>query len=99
MLNILFNFVFKIIMKIFDLITLPFFLAIYALFPQLSTYINYTTSFINSALTYVGVFTSSLLCPSGWWIALFSYLSIKLTIFLLARSFKFGINIYNKFKP
>ena len=99
MLNILFNFVFKLIMKVFDLITLPFFVALYAIFPNLQTFINYTQSFITSALTYVGVFTTSLLCPTGWWSALFSYLSIKLAIFLLARGFKFGLNIYNHFKP
>lgn len=99
MVNILFNFVFKLIMKVFDLITLPFFLALYALFPSLSTFVNYTQSFITYALSYVGVFTSSLLCPSGWWSALFSYLSIKFTIFLIARGFKFGLNIYNHFKP
>lgn len=99
MLNILFNFVFKLIMKVFDIITLPFFAVLYALFPNIQTFVTYTTSFINTALTYVSVFTSSLLIPSGWFAALFSYFSIKFTIFLSVRAFKFGLNIYNHFKP
>lgn len=99
MLNILFNFVFKLIFKIFDLLTLPFFTLLYALFPTLSTYVGYTSTFIRQALTYVSVFTSSLLIPSGWFAALFSYFSIKFAIFLSVRAFKFGLNIYNHFKP
>lgn len=86
-------------MKIFDLITLPFFLAIYNLFPQISTFVNYTTDFIATGLDYASFFTTYLLVPDGWFSALFSYFSIKLSIFLLARSYKFGLSIYQKFKP
>lgn len=99
MLNILFNFVFKLIAKIFDIITLPFFSALYLLFPNLDTYFSYANTFITQALGYVGFFTNSLLIPSGWFSALFGYLSIKFSIFILSRSFKFGLNIYQKFKP
>lgn len=99
MLNILFNFVFKLVLKLFDLITMPFFAILYALFPDLSTTLTNITSFLTSALTYIGFFPRMLMLPSGWFSALFSYFSIKLTIFLAARTFKFGLNIYQKFKP
>lgn len=99
MINKLIEGIFYIITKIFDLIFTPFFNALFALFPALSTYLTYITSFLSRALSYVQFFTYSLFFPSGYMTAIFNYFIIKFSIFILSRSIKFIINVYNKLKP
>lgn len=99
MINKIINGIFFIITKIFETIFTPFFSALFALFPALETYLTYILNFLTSALSYVGVFTTSLFIPSGWLTALFDYFLIKFAIFILSRSIKFIVNVYNKLKP
>lgn len=99
MLNKLFAFIFTLILKIFNIITMPFFLLLYSLFPDISTYVSYCTEWITKSMLYVNFFTQYLFIPVGWWSAVFTYFTIKYTIFITARAFKFGIMIYEKFKP
>lgn len=99
MINKLIEGIFYIITKIFDILFTPFFSALFALFPSLSSYLSYILNFLNQALTYVGAFTTMLFFPSNYMTAIFDYFVIKYSIFILSRSIKFIINIYNKLKP
>lgn len=99
MINKLIEGIFFIINKIFTIIFTPFFTALFALFPDLSTYLSRILTFLNYALRYVGVFTTSLFLPNTLFTAIFTYFEIKFSIFILSRSIKFIINVYNKLKP
>ena len=99
MINKLIEGIFYIITKIFDILFTPFFSALFSLFPSLTTYYYYVVNFLQQAVTYVGFFTNSLFFPTGFLVAIFDYFAIKYSIFILARSVKFIVNVYNKLKP
>lgn len=99
MINKLIEGIFYIINKIFSIIFTPFFTALFALFPQVSTYVSYITSFIELCTRYAGLFATLLFFPNNYMTAIFDYFVIKYSIFILSRSIKFIINVYNKLKP
>lgn len=99
MINKLIEGIFYIITKIFSIIFTPFFTALFTLFPSLSSYVDYVIAFVDLMGNYNGVFQTILFLPSGYLLAIFDYLLIKYSIYLLAISVRFIINVYNKLKP
>lgn len=99
MINKLIEGIFFIINKIFTIIFTPFFTALFALFPQLSTFLTYITNFLALAVRYIGFISSLIFIPSNYWTMIFDYFVIKYSIFILAQGVKFIINVYNKLKP
>lgn len=99
MLQMLINFIFNIILTIVETITTPFMTALFALFPSVSTYFGYISTFFSSALTYVTTILRWFLFTPSMLTLLFDYYVIKYTVFLTIQAVKFTINLYDKLKP
>lgn len=98
MLQILINFVFKIITSLANSIVTPFLAAITALFPDLGVAFQHVLEYVTTALTYVPFLIDFMLIPRAAIVLLFDYYVIKYSIHLLKVSINFSINIYNKLK-
>lgn len=98
MLQIILKSIFLVITRLYDLILGPFFVALYALFPSVSTYFSYINTFLDSAFTYFGTALDLFLIPRTALILLFDYYAIKFSIYLIRLTLKFSVKIYNLFK-
>lgn len=99
MANAIITGIFKLIMRIFDILMKPLTVAISALFPSLAQNFTYITTFLLTyAFKYVFLLTTLLLVPSGALTMFFDYILIKYSIYLLVVVVKFAINVYNKLK-
>lgn len=98
MITALFKGLLNLVLKLFNLILSPFISAITSLFPSVSTYFAFISSFLSSALLYVGVILDLFFIPRGALSLLFDYFIICHSIYLIALGVKFFVNIYNKFK-
>lgn len=99
MLELLINFVFKIVNKLISTIMSPLINGITALFPSLGTFFTTIASFFTTASTYVISVSNLLLIPRTFWTALFTYFEIKYSIYLILLTAKGTIKLYEKFKP
>lgn len=99
MLEILFNFILSIIVDIINLILSPFLTAFFALFPSVQVYFEHLTNFFNIAFTYISTILQWFCFSPSMFVLLFDYFIIKYSIQILIVAVKFGVNMYNKFKP
>lgn len=90
---------FKIINKMFEAIFAPVFSGIQALFPDLAQYFLHITNFLTIAFTYVSSGLKFLLIPQECMLLLFSYFSIKYSIYLIMQSTHFLYKVYTTLKP
>lgn len=104
MFQMLIQIVFTIVTKLFSLILQPILSMIMIVFPDLS---NITTNMINFLNNYVFDYVSFALkmlenltqLPHWLVVFLFDYFVIKITLYLTVQAIRFGIVVYNKFKP
>lgn len=99
MINLLVKAIFFVITKLYSIILSPFLAIITALFPSLSTYLNYVITFLRYCLTYVRSILRLLLIPDNAVLMLFNYFSILYTIYITTLTIRFAINLYKKLKP
>lgn len=99
MLDLLIQWVFKVVNKIVSAIFNPFVSAVSSLFPSTATIFTNLISFFGYALTYVSNVCQFLCIPNTILMLLFSYFEIKFTIHLLIIAIKGTINLYNYLKP
>lgn len=99
MLELLFNFILSIIVNTVNLLLTPFLTAFFALFPSVQIYFDYVTSFFATAFTYVSTILQWFCFTPSMFVLLFDYFLIKYSIQVLIIAIKFGVNMYNKFKP
>ena len=88
-----------LVTTLFDMIFSPIISVVTALFPALSVYFGYITSFLTYAFRYVVVVRELLLIPSAAMLIVFDYFLIQYTIYLTMLAVRFVVTIYNKFKP
>lgn len=98
MIKALFLGIIKFVIKLMELILTPFISVVTGLFPEVSVFFGYITSFLNKALTYVGLVLDLLLVPRGAIALLFDFWIISSSIYLAILSVKFFVNVYQKFK-
>lgn len=98
MIKALFLGIIKFIIKLMNIILTPFVSIVTGLFPELTVFFNYITSFLNQALTYVGLILDLFLVPRGAVALLFNFWIISSSIYLSILSVKFFVNVYQKFK-
>lgn len=98
MINAIINGIFKLIINLFNAITSPIISAVILLFPDIATFFSYINSFLNYALTYVGLVIDLCFIPRSALVFLFDYFAVCYSIYLLVVGIRFVINIYNKFK-
>ena len=99
MLSVIIKAIFYIITKLMSLIMAPFYIALKALFPSLSTHIYNMISFLTLAFTYFSSALSLLLIPRDALILLFDYFIIKYSIYLVRNGINLFVKLYNNFKP
>ena len=98
MIKALFLGIIKFVIKLMELILMPFISVVTGLFPEVSVFFGYITSFLNKALTYVGLVLDLFLVPRGAIALLFDFWIISSSIYLAILSVKFFVNVYQKFK-
>ena len=98
MINAIINGIFKLILLLANTLMSPIVSAATVLFPAVDTYFGYINIFLGYALTYVGTILDLFLVPRSALILLLDYFLICYSIYLIAITLKFAINIYNKFK-
>lgn len=98
MIKALFMGIIKFVIKLMELILTPFISVVTGLFPEVSVFFGYITSFLNKALTYVGLILDLFLVPRGAIALLFDFWIISSSIYLAILSVKFFVNVYQKFK-
>jgi hypothetical protein len=98
MIKALFLGIIKFVIKLMELILTPFISVVTGLFPEVSVFFGYITSFLNKALTYVGLILDLFLVPRGAIALLFDFWIISSSIYLAILSVKFFVNVYQKFK-
>lgn len=98
MVNLIIKGLFWVVTQLFNIIFTPIFSIIFALFPQLGTFFNHITSFLQLALTYVRSVLALLLINDSMILAIFDYFVILYTIHITLLAVRFAITIYNKFK-
>lgn len=98
MIKALFLGIMKFVIKLMELILTPFISVVTGLFPDVSVFFGYITSFLNKALTYVGLVLDLFLVPRGAIALLFDFWIISSSIYLSILSVKFFVNVYQKFK-
>lgn len=98
MINAIINGIFKLILLLANTLMSPIVSAVTVLFPAVDTYFGYINIFLGYALTYVGTILDLFLVPRSALILLLDYFLICYSIYLIAITLKFAINIYNKFK-
>lgn len=90
---------FKIINKMFEAIFAPVFSGIQVLFPDLAQFFLHITTFLTIAFTYVSTGLKFFLIPHECMLLLFSYFSIKYSIYLVIQSTHFIYKVYTTLKP
>lgn len=98
MIKALFLGIIKFVIKLMELILTPFISVVTGLFPEVSVFFGYITSFLNKALTYVGLVLDLFLVPRGAIALLFDFWIISSSIYFAILSVKFFVNVYQKFK-
>ena len=98
MIKALFLGIIKFVIKLMELILTPFISVVTGLFPEVSVFFGYITSFLTKALTYVGLVLDLFLVPRGAIALLFDFWIISSSIYLAILSVKFFVNVYQKFK-
>lgn len=98
MINAIINGIFKLILLLANTLMSPIVSAVTSLFPAVDTYFGYINVFLGYALTYVGTILDLFLVPRSALVLLLDYFLICYSIYLVAITLKFAINIYNKFK-
>lgn len=98
MIKALFLGIIKFIIKLMNIILMPFVSIVTGLFPEVTVFFNHITSFLNQALTYVGLILDLFLVPRGAVALLFNFWIISYSIYLAILSVKFFVNVYQKFK-
>lgn len=103
MLQVLLNFIFKIISIICEAITTPIMSLVETLAPDLALFINNVVSFIASNIKYVTFGKEIFLAITGLSQAFFSafilYFVFKATLHAGMQIYRFIIRIYNMVKP
>lgn len=99
MLEKLFQFIFELITKLADILLSPLITGLTSLFPDLTTAFTVINNFLDMCLTYFHFLWKFLMIPQSVMLALFTYLSVKYSIYLVKIAFNFVIKIYNIFKP
>lgn len=67
-------------------------------FPDLSTPLRYVVAYFSVSLTYVPLILDLLMIPRGAFVYLFDYYVIKAGIYLVTRTVRLFLNVYNKLK-
>ena len=98
MIKALFLGIIKFVIKLMELILTPFISVVTGLFQKFLFFFGYITSFLNKALTYVGLVLDLFLVPRGAVALLFDFWIISSSIYLAILSVKFFVNVYQKFK-
>lgn len=98
MIKALFLGIIKFVIKLMNIILMPFVSIVTGLFPEVTVFFNHITSFLNQALTYVGLILDLFLVPRGAVALLFNFWIISYSIYLAILSVKFFVNVYQKFK-
>lgn len=98
MIKALFLGIIKFIIKLMNIILMPFVSIVTGLFPEVTVFFNHISSFLNQALTYVGLILDLFLVPRGAVALLFNFWIISYSIYLAILSVKFFVNVYQKFK-
>lgn len=98
MIKALFLGIIKFVIKLMELILTPFISVVTGLFPEVSVFFGYITSFLHKALTYVGLILDLFLVPRGAIALLFDFWIISSSIYLAILSVKFFVNVYQKFR-
>ena len=99
MISAFFKGIFHLVTKLFSLVMAVPLATITALFPSTAEYFGYITSYIARAITYVRLILDCLFVPRAVFTILFAYYEILASIYAINIVIKFGIKIYNKFKP
>lgn len=63
MIKALFLGIIKFVIKLMNLILMPFVSVVTSLFPEVAVFFNHITAFLNQALTYVGLILDLFLIP------------------------------------
>lgn len=98
MIKALFLGIIKFIIKLINIILMPFVSIVTGLFPEVTVFFNHITSFLNQALTYVGLILDLFLVPRGALALLFNFWIVSYSIYISILSVKFFVNVYQKFK-
>lgn len=99
MLNLLVKGIFYIVTKLFEILLSPIISVVTALFPSLGSLFTYISSFTATSLTYVRSILKLLLISDSMILTLLDYFVILYSIHIIVLAVKFGISVYNKFKP
>lgn len=98
MIKALFLGIIKFVIKLMNIILLPFVSIVTGLFPEVTVFFNHIISFLNQGLTYVGLILDLFLVPRAAIALLFNFWIISYSIYLAILSVKFFVNVYQKFK-
>lgn len=98
MIKALFLGIIKFVIKLMNIILMPFVSIVTGLFPEVTVFFNHITAFLNQALTFVGLILDLFLVPRGSVVLLFNFWIISYSIYLAILSVKFFVNVYQKFK-
>lgn len=99
MLDLLVQWVFKIVNKLISTIMSPLISGITRLFPSTASIVTNIGSFFGYTLTYVNTACRLLLIPNSLLVLLFTYFEVKYSIHLLIIVAKGTIKLYNYLKP
>lgn len=99
MFNVLMQFVFTLVGKIGDIVLAPLILAVSALIPGFSDFVNYIIQFINYGFTYLIFFIKLLMIPKACIQVVLTVATATLLITVAVRAFALIVRIYNYFKP
>ena len=95
MINAIINGIFKLILFLANTLMSPIISAITVLFPDVNTYFSYINTFLGYALTYVGTILDLFLVPRSALVLLLDYFLVCYSIYLIAITLKFTINIFS----
>ena len=98
MLNILINFLFKVVGMIGDIVTAPLIAVVTAVIPSFSDFLDGMLQFFDYAFTYFTFICKTLLIPPVCIQALITVALATLAIMTGTRAYILIVNIYNKFK-
>lgn len=88
-----------LVQTLYNMILSPILNSVISLFPGVSTYFGYITSFFQFATVYLVTVRELILFPRALMTILFDYFLIKYSIHLILIVVRFSINVYNKLKP
>ena len=98
MIKALFLGIIKFVIKLMNIILMPFVSIVTGLFPDVAVFFNHITAFLNQALTFVALILDLFLVPRAALALLFNFWIISYSIYLAILSVKFFVNVYQKFK-